>query len=512
MLVEPLEGVPRPAGEVQEELGLPESLRYVLERGAEDVAFWSRFWLGVEPHPGQEEWCSSPAKEAYLVTGRRWGKSFAAALKFLWRMFHQPRTAHLNCSITMDQAKIVVERAASLALASSRFSPLVKEYLLSPFPVLRLRNGAELWARSTQRRGQFIRGRSYHSVNYDEIAFGERSDLEVLWPCLIDYAGPFSGTTTPKGQNWLFFECQRVAQEAQEEGARLELTPELRRMARYLPRGWEGRWLLDYFFKRGPSFENTFLPQEELRRMAARLPQLAFAQEIEGLFVPTEHTVFALDDVARWPLGIRDDDLELPKEQGGNERSPQADAVYVAGWDLGRKKSWAVGITLRVDCVPWRAVSRVRLHRTEWPDIADAYERETRFWRSRPLVDSTGVGDPFLGFIAPRRVPAEGFQFTGPSKQKLLEGLQQTVQERRVKIPAWTELIDQMLLYTWDQAERDQEETFDDLMAFALAVEQARLHPVAGRVIEVRGARDFSVIGRGAPHRPRFRDPKFRGW
>ena len=56
--------------------------------------------------------------------------------------------------------------------------------------------------------------------------------------------------------------------------------------------------------------------------------------------------------------------------------------------------------------------------------------------RTPTLVDSTGVGDPILERL--QKAPGsrfEGYQFTGPSKQKLMEGLAVAIQRSEIVIP-----------------------------------------------------------------------------
>jgi hypothetical protein len=50
-------------------------------------------------------------------------------------------------------------------------------------------------------------------------------------------------------------------------------------------------------------------------------------------------------------------------------------------------------------------------------------------------IDSTGVGDPIVEDL--RRVcrGVEGFKFTSPSKQQLMEGLQISIQTREIRYP-----------------------------------------------------------------------------
>ena len=53
------------------------------------------------------------------------------------------------------------------------------------------------------------------------------------------------------------------------------------------------------------------------------------------------------------------------------------------------------------------------------------------------LVDSTGVGDPIVERL--QRISDgnfQGFHFSAPSKQKLMEGLAVAIQQQRVRFPS----------------------------------------------------------------------------
>lgn len=94
--------------------------------------------------------------------------------------------------------------------------------------------------------------------------------------------------------------------------------------------------------------------------------------------------------------------------------SSQEPAVW--GWDLAKSLDWTVGLALDADSV----VCRVERFQRSWEDTIDTIRRMTG---SKPaLVDSTGVGDPVVERLQRFGPWFEGFRFSAPSKQQLMEG------------------------------------------------------------------------------------------
>lgn len=131
----------------------------------------------------------------------------------------------------------------------------------------------------------------------------------------------------------------------------------------------------------------------------------------------------------------------IPSDDAGNPFGIQAiesciqprmsDGMPVVwGWDVARAQDWTVGVGLDQHgqvCrferwqAPWRATVR---------DIV-AITRNVR-----ALVDSTGVGDVVLEFLqAESHGNFEGFHFTGPSKQNLMERLMTSIQQSEIGYP-----------------------------------------------------------------------------
>lgn len=99
------------------------------------------------------------------------------------------------------------------------------------------------------------------------------------------------------------------------------------------------------------------------------------------------------------------------------------------GWDLAKSVDWTVGIGL--DAVG--VVSRFLRWQGPWETTTDRIIVETSSVKA--LVDSTGVGDPILERLQKGRPNYEGYHFTAPSKQRLMEGLAVAIQRREVAIP-----------------------------------------------------------------------------
>jgi hypothetical protein len=105
--------------------------------------------------------------------------------------------------------------------------------------------------------------------------------------------------------------------------------------------------------------------------------------------------------------------------------SEKSEAEPVAwGWDLAKSQDWTVGIGLDGE----RRVCRLYRWQAPWRETIARIRVLTQTVPA--LVDSTGVGDPVLEELQDGRSNFEGFKFTGPSKQQLMEGLAVAVQRR----------------------------------------------------------------------------------
>jgi len=143
--------------------------------------------------------------------------------------------------------------------------------------------------------------------------------------------------------------------------------------------------------------------------------------------------------------------LCIPSDDGGNPFGLSAIAACVGplsndppvvwGWDLAKSRDWTVGIALDRD----GQVCEVHRWQAPWSITESKIAKLTA--RTPALVDSTGVGDPVLETLqsastnyqntalASMWSNFEGFKFTGPSKQQLMEGLRVAIQDQRITFP-----------------------------------------------------------------------------
>lgn len=131
-----------------------------------------------------------------------------------------------------------------------------------------------------------------------------------------------------------------------------------------------------------------------------------------------------------------------PSDEGGNPFGIKAINNCIApmssappsvwGWDLAKHVDWTVGIALDES----GSVCRFERFQAPWEEITNRIVDMTRGLPA--LVDSTGVGDPILERLQKASSKFEGYQFTSPSKQKLMEGLAVAIQRSEIRIPDGT--------------------------------------------------------------------------
>jgi hypothetical protein len=115
------------------------------------------------------------------------------------------------------------------------------------------------------------------------------------------------------------------------------------------------------------------------------------------------------------------------------------------GWDLAKSVDWTWGIALDED----GAVCRSERWQSPWEETL---KRIVNITAGVPaLVDSTGVGDAILEFLAKAGSNFEGFKFTSTSKQQLMERLAVAIQQQQITFPEgqlFNELLSFEYVYT----------------------------------------------------------------
>lgn len=132
--------------------------------------------------------------------------------------------------------------------------------------------------------------------------------------------------------------------------------------------------------------------------------------------------------------------LAEPSDDGGNPFGIDAIRKAIAqlsrkpakcwGWDLAKSTDWTVGIALDEE----GAVCQLERWQGPWESTITRIKALTSTLPA--LVDSTGVGDPVLEALQKNGGwNFEGFKFSAPSKQQLMEGVAVAIQQRKVSYP-----------------------------------------------------------------------------
>ncbi len=373
----------------------PESSRSWRRAVVDPVYFAERF-LDLTPHSGQISWLrQSSGAENALVTGNRWGKSQIQAVKLLHRAIFQIRPTErdidgyyrcVNVSITQDQAGIIFSKITDLLGRAKHLKPLLTGIKQTPFPHIIFKNGSEIWARSTHNRGEYLLGHDFDYVNFDEAAYdpyGEWVIDGVIKLRLADRDGVLDFSSTPNGLNWFYRRCEAIKKE--KRGIVLH----------------------------GSTFENPHLAKNYLNDLKKGLSESRVAQHLRGLFTSFEGRLFPEEVISRCLLKDRN---------SGPSINP--DRFYIHGWDLARKVTHTVGVTIDASTRPYRVMEISRMQR-EWPLTIRAIKDRQRKYGGVTIIDSTGLGDVVLSELTD--IGAIGFNFGGGNRDLLLANFERAV-------------------------------------------------------------------------------------
>jgi hypothetical protein len=285
----------------------------------------------------------------------------------------------------------------------------------------------DCWSLDTPDAG---RGYKYARAVIDEA--GIVRDLGEAWeqairPTLTDYRGDAWFLGTPKGRNYF----HRLFVKGQE------------------PAGDWKSW-------RFRSIDNPHLSPTEIESARKDLPEQVFKQEYLG----------------------------EPTDDGGNPFGLAAISACVAPLSVANPVVWGIDLAKSVDYTVCIALDKdgntCRFERWQAPWSETIRKIAALVNGARALVDSTGVGDPILEQLQRTgRGAFEGYGFTSPSKQKLMEGLAVAIQQRKIRYPDGV-IVNELESFEYEQRETSVRYSApagmhdDCVMALALAVEHLR--------------------------------------
>lgn len=330
-----------------------------------------------KPHAGQQRVIDGAARFNVLECGRRFGKTKLGMFLNV-RMALKGHPVAWFAPTYKYLPEVWRETVRTLKPLSPKISVQERRIELPTGGVW------DFWSLDDSDAG---RGRKYKRVVIDEA--GIVRELNAAWneairPTLADLQGDAWFLGTPKGRNYFHRLFTRG-----EAGA----DPE-----------WKS-WRL-------PTTANPYIKPAEIEAARRGTLPSVFDQEYLGIPADDGGNPFGLDAIRR------------------NTRTELADGPVAAwGIDLAKSQDYTAAVGLN------GAGETCALERWQ-ADWAQTRRRLLDMIGDTPaLIDSTGVGDPIVEDMQRERYTIQGFKFTRPSKQQLMEGLAAAFQRNEVAVP-----------------------------------------------------------------------------
>jgi phage FluMu gp28-like protein len=355
--------------------------------------------LTVSLHPGQLEVFHDNHRFKTLVCGRRWGKSILASYLVILAALEKPDGTFFLVSPNYSQTKIIW-RMIKKNIPRDYVKRIMEGELF-----IEMKNGSMIFAKSGDTPDS-LRGEGLDGVVIDEAAFVKREVWEqAIRPALADKQGWALIISTPRGKNWLYEMFLR--------GVSDEVHPNYK----------------SFHFT---SYENPFLPEEDLQEMVKGLPELSYKQEILAEFIEGGGVVFK-------------NVIETCKYE---PEEPKDDRLYCIGVDLGRHSDFTV-ISVG-DIEGRRQVYKERFNQEDWNYISNRIRYVHNLYRNGVIyIDSTGMGDPIYEELAKEGLNIHGVNLNVKTKPALIENLQLMMETNRLGLLNDPNLKMELSAYTY---------------------------------------------------------------
>jgi hypothetical protein len=359
---------------------------------------YRRPWL----YPKQKEAIFDPARYSVVEASTKSGKTAGCLVWLLEQALSgRPGWNYWWIAPTYAQAKIAFRRMKRAITPAGFYRANDSELTVT------LTGGTVVWFK-TGDNPDALYGEDVHAAVVDEASRVKEEAWHALRSTVTATRGPVRLIGNVKGRKTWFYRMARKAAAREPEMSYHQLT-------------WRD------------AVAAGILSEHEIEDARRQLPEAVFRELYEAEPSDDEGNPFGLDAIRACIAPLSD----------------AAPAVW--GWDLAKSVDWTVGIALDAH----GNVCRLFRFQAPWRETKGRIVAETG--TARALVDSTGVGDPVLedlqrgaggwtsgstphGRGSPpealaRRRNFEGFRFTGPSKQQLMEGLAVAIQQQAVRFP-----------------------------------------------------------------------------
>jgi len=412
----------------------------------ERLALAERVW-GWKPHEAQRKWFCCDAQVRVAACGRRWGKTESLSVDIATLALTMPGSHQLVVAPTDAQARLLGEAALQwldAALSGGQCTELAGMTLsVKRSPSLKLTvcgrgKDAQVSFRTAGRDGRTLRGLWAHRIIVDEAARVPDGVLtDVLLPMLTDVGGEYLLASSPFGRRSAFY----------------------RLYARGMgdPRPNSGATAPDEEPEQGVTYASFQCPTSDnkghldmafLEAQREDMGESLYAQEYLAQFVDDYGAVFREEDITAAIATLP----EVRLVNGEILSEPEADAIYVAGIDWGRKMDFSVIAVLNAATHPARLVHLSRWQGAGWDRQAvAAAEILVRYAPARILADGSSIGDPVADMLekaitrlrppSQRPLTVERFLFGAESKVRLVDTLTVGLAARALQFPPHRTLL-----------------------------------------------------------------------
>jgi hypothetical protein len=331
-------------------------------------------------YPKQEAALFTPARYGLIEASTKSGKT-VGAMAWLFEQAVRGRSG--------DNFWWVAPVSAQAAIAFDRFKkdlPQVAFTANETHKMLTIVNGTRIWFKSGDRPDSLF-GEDVCAAVMDEATRCKEDAWHAIRTTLTATKGPVRIISNVKGRNNWAYRMARRAEAGDPDMHYAKIT---------------ARDLIDA----------GMLSADELADAERHLPAPVFRELYYAEASDDQGNPFGLAAIRRCRAPL-------------SSRNP-----VVWGWDLAKHIDWTVGVALDEEGV----VCRFERRQGTWEQIFETIVTLTGDVSA--LVDSTGVGDPIVDRL--QRVSGgmfQGFHFSAPTKQQLMEGLAVTIQQQRVRFP-----------------------------------------------------------------------------
>lgn len=179
------------------------------------------------------------------------------------------------------------------------------------------------------------------------------------------------------------------------------------------------------------SWENPYLPRDELEEMQRTLPEITYRQEIMAEFITSDGMVFRrVHDAAVL------DSLDKPLE--GHQ--------YVMGVDVAAAVDYTV-ITI-LDAQSKEMVYIDRFNRVDYPTLEDRIHADYRLFNcTGAVIEANSIGAEPIQRLQQRGLSITPFTTTNVTKHAIIQGLQSAFEHSQIKILDNPVLVGELLSF-----------------------------------------------------------------